>query len=220
MSHALPRPATTHIYPLSLHDALPISATPEQLIKYTKRSLLILTGLMIIFGMLRTEQAAWWNILAWTMRNSATFAPVIAVLFWRLATKEAVVGSMILGFLSGIAWYHLGGWSPDVFYLNVHPVWIGMSVNILTIILITLLQEIRNLSFNFSLVEARVGHYALTAVIVILSILLINFDVIHSYGLTGLLAFAAVLSLFISTVVYIPKTKDEAIMRRKLAKAK
>jgi len=39
--------------------ALRPSATPEQLIKYTKRSLLILTGLMIVFGMLRTEQAAW-----------------------------------------------------------------------------------------------------------------------------------------------------------------
>src|SRR5699024_3402669 len=37
--------------------ALRPSATPEQLIKYTKRSLLILTGLMIVFGMLRTEQA-------------------------------------------------------------------------------------------------------------------------------------------------------------------
>lgn len=200
--------------------ALRPSATPEQLIKYTKRSLLILTGLMIVFGMLRTEQAAWWNILAWTMRNSATFAPVIAVLFWRLATKEAVVGSMILGFLSGVAWYHLGGWSPDAFYLNVHPVWIGMSVNILTIIIITLLQEVRNLAFNFSLIDAKVGHYALAAVIVILSALVINFETIHHYGLTGLLGFTAVLSLFISTVVYIPKTKEQAMVKQKLVKAK
>src|SRR5699024_8080418 len=149
-----------------------------QLIKYTKRSLLILTGLMIVFGMLRTEQAAWWNILAWTMRNSATFAPVIAVLFWRLATKEADVGSMISGFLSGVAWSHLGGWSPVAFYSNVQPRWIGMSVNILTIIIITLRQEVRNLAFNFSRIEARVGHSALPSFVVILSVLVINFDTI------------------------------------------
>src|SRR5699024_12262851 len=100
-----------------LASALLPSSTSEQVIKYTKRSLLIFTCLMIVFGMLRTEQAAWCNILAWTIRNSATVAPVIAVLFWRLASKEAVVGSMILGSLSGVAWYHLGGWSPDAFYL-------------------------------------------------------------------------------------------------------
>src|SRR5699024_11675970 len=66
--------------------ALRPSATPEQLIKYTKRSLLILTGLMIIFVMLRTEQAAWWNIFAWTMRNSANFEQVFALLFFSLST--------------------------------------------------------------------------------------------------------------------------------------
>src|SRR5699024_12333849 len=120
----------------------------------------------------------------------------------------------------GVAWYHLGGWSPDQFYLNVHPVWIGMSVNILTIIIITLLQEVRKLAFNFSLIDARVGHYALIAFVVILSVLVINFETIHHYGLTGLLGFTAVLSLFISTVVYILKTIEEALVRKMLAKAK
>src|SRR5699024_11068542 len=128
-----------------LGGALNPTATPEKLIIYTQRSLLILTGLMIVFGLLRTEQAAWWNVLAWTMRNSATFAPVLAVLFWRAATKEAVVGSMITGFLSGVIWYHLGGWAPDQFYLNVHPVWIGMSVNITSLVAITFVQKLGKL---------------------------------------------------------------------------
>src|SRR5699024_12055771 len=55
-------------------------ASESQLIVYTKVSLLILTVLMIIFGFMRTEQSAWWNVLAWTIRNSATFAPVVAAL--------------------------------------------------------------------------------------------------------------------------------------------
>src|SRR5690625_3158771 len=42
-------------------SALNPKATDKQLIKYTKVSLLILTFLMIGFGMLRTEQSAWWN---------------------------------------------------------------------------------------------------------------------------------------------------------------
>lgn len=201
-------------------QALRPQATPEQLVKYTKRSLLILTVLMIAFGMLRTEQAAWWNILAWTMRNSATFAPVIAVLFWRLATKEAVVGSMILGFLSGVTWYHLGGWAPDQFYLNIHPVWIGMSVNILTLIVITLVQEIRHLEFNFFSPHSKVGHYAVLTASALLITLLINFKVINNYGLIGLFLFAVLLSLFIATVVYIPTTKRQVVTEQKMARAK
>lgn len=201
-------------------QALNPKATSEQLITYTKRSLLILTGLMIIFGLLRTEQAAWWNILAWTMRNSATFAPVIAVLFWKVATKEAVVSSMILGFLSGIAWYHLGGWASDEFFLNIHPVWVGMSVNIITLIVITLLQEIRNLEVNFFSAHAKIGHYALTVGLAILVTLFINFETLNNYGLIGLFVFAVSLSLFITIVVYIPATKTQLISKQRLAKAK
>ena len=66
-------------------------ATEEQLVKYTKISLFILTVLMIVFGMLRTEQSAWWNVLAWTIRNSATFAPVLAALFWPVVTKRLLL---------------------------------------------------------------------------------------------------------------------------------
>lgn len=201
-------------------QALKPHATPEQLVTYTKRSLLILTGLMIIFGMLRTEQAAWWNILAWTMRNSATFAPVIAVLFWRVATKEAVVGSMIFGFLSGVVWYHLGGWAPDQFYLNIHPVWVGMSVNILALILITLIQEVRHLEFNFFSSHVKIGHTASVVGGVILTLLSLNFKTLHSYGLVGLFIFAIVMSLFIAVVVYIPSTRHEVRVKEKLAKAK
>src|SRR5699024_1457044 len=201
-------------------QALNPKASSEQLITYTKRSLLILTGLMIIFGLLRTEQAAWWNILAWTMRNYATFAPVIVVLFWKVATKEAVVGSMVLGFFSGIAWYHLGGWAPDEFFLNIHPVWVGMSVNIITLIVITLLQEIRNLEVNFFSAHAKIGHYALTVGLAILVTLVINFETLNNYGLIGLFVFAVSLSLFISIVVYIPTTKKQLITKQRLAKAK
>ena len=189
-------------------SALYPSASPLQLIKYTKISLLILTGLMIIFGSLRTEQAAWWNILAWTMRNSATFAPVVAALFWRLATKEAVVGSMIAGFLSGIVWYHLGGWLPNQFYLNIHPVWVGMSANIVTIMVITLIQTAKVLKFNFSISTARKGYVALASGALVLLVVALFFTPIYANGLIGIFIFSSLILLFIATIIFIPDVKE------------
>lgn len=190
-------------------SAINPGATSEQLIKYTKRSLLLLTVLMIVFGMARTEQSAWWNILAWTMRNSATFAPVVAVLFWRLATKEAVVGSMAVGFLSGLIWYHLGGWLPNEFYLNIHPVWVGMSANIGTIVLITFVQNARGLKINFASSNARKGYYALLFGSLLLVGLIVQFQAIHHYGLLGIISFSIIISFFIATIIFIPETRSE-----------
>lgn len=190
-------------------SALNPAATSEQLMKYTKRSLLVLTGLMIIFGLLRTEQSAWWNILAWTMRNSATFAPVVAALFWRLATKEAVVGSMLVGFLSGIAWYHLGNWLPSEFYLNIHPVWIGMSANISALVLITLVQNAGVLKINFFSASSRKGYYALTIGAMLTVFSVTKFDMIYESGLFGICLFSILISLFIATIILIPTTKAD-----------
>src|SRR5699024_11183482 len=94
-----------------------------------------------VFGFMRTEQSAWWNVLAWTIRNSATFAPVVAALFWPVVKRRAVLASLCTGFVSGLTWYFLGGWDPELFYLNIHPVWVGSSVNILTIIFVTLFEK-------------------------------------------------------------------------------
>lgn len=169
--------------------------------------------------MLRTEQSAWWNILAWTMRNSATFAPVVAVLFWRLATKEAVVGSMIVGFLSGVTWYHLGGWAPNEFYFNIHPVWIGMSTNITSLTMITLLQNAKMLEVKLFSPAAKKGFYALIAGVIIFVGLLMNYQAIFDYGLLGMFIFSVLICLFIATIIFIPGTKSEAVVRE-LAKAK
>lgn len=187
--------------------AIHAEATEEQLVTYTKRSLLLLTALMIVFGLLRTEQSAWWNVLAWTMRNSATFAPVVAVLFWKLATKEAVVSSMITGFLSGFIWYYLGGWEPNAFYYNIHPVWVGMSINISTIVIVTLLQNATRLKINRSPKSLK-GFYALAIGAIILVGLLTNFQTIFQSGLLGIFLFSILLCLFIATMILIPSARE------------
>lgn len=187
-------------------SAIHPAASSEQLIKYTKISLLVLTGLMILFGMARTEQSAWWNILAWTMRNSATFAPVVAALFWRLATKEAVVSSMIVGFLSGISWYHLGGWLPNEFFLNIHPVWIGMCANIGTIMIVTFIQRAGQFTINLHSPKSKKGYYAITLGIVLLISLITKFESIYVNGLLGIFLFSILMCLFITAIMLIPST--------------
>jgi len=122
-------------------------STEQDLVRYTRWSLVLLTVLMVVFGWLRTEQSAWWNILAWTLCNGATLAPVVAALFWPLATRRAVVASMLVGFASGLSWYWLSDWSPTQFYLGIHPVWIGMSANLVVMVVFTLAETLRRRTF-------------------------------------------------------------------------
>ncbi len=188
-------------------SAINPTATGDQLIKYTKISLLLLTGLMIIFGLLRTEQSAWWNVFAWTIRNSATFAPVIAALFWPVVTKRAVVASLFTGFTSGLLWYYLGGWNPQEFYLNIHPVWIGSSINILTIVLVTLLDNKSEWRIQKS---DRIGYIGLTAALLLTVVNVVYFSPLYESGLFGLFMFAGLLCFFITAIRFVrPEQKEQ-----------
>ena len=190
-------------------SALNPKATDKQLIKYTKVSLLILTFLMIGFGMLRTEQSAWWNVLAWTMRNSATFSPVVAALFWPVVSKRAVNASLFTGFTSGLLWYYLGDWQPNEFYLNIHPVWIGSSINIMTIIITTLFDRKSNWMINAGHRIKR-GYATVTAFVAVTTVSIIYFERLHEMGLTGLLLFIISLLFFIVAIIFIrPKSGKE-----------
>ncbi|MFD0714752.1 sodium:solute symporter [Paenibacillus sp. GCM10027626] len=175
------------------------SADEKRLVTYTKWSLLILTGLMVLFGLLRTEQSAWWNIMAWTIRNSATFAPVVAALFWPQVTRPAVLSSLAAGFVSGLGWYWLGGWDVSKFYLNVHPVWVGMSVNVVTIVAVTLLSTAGSFRIR-KFAEAPVHYFSLAAGILLFVINGLNFAALHDKGLTGLIVFTALIGIFIAII--------------------
>ena len=176
-------------------------ATEAQLIRYTRWSLVALTALMIIFSILRTEQSAWWNILAWTLRNGATLAPVLAVFFWPLATRKAVYASMITGFTAGVLWNHLGGWSATAFFLGTHPVWIGMIANLATLVLVTLATARWQLSTVPS--RRRISLRFTAGTVAALVALFLTFDWLKGYGLVGMGVFIAVfcgsMALFFGT---------------------
>lgn len=190
-------------------SALDPKADNERLVTYTKWSLLLLTGLMILFGLLRTEQSAWWNILAWTIRNSATFAPVVAALFWPQVTRGAVIASLATGFLSGLSWYYLGDWNISNFYMNVHPVWVGMSVNVVTIIAVTLLTSIGSWRIR-RLSDSPAHSLALAAGVVLAVFLTLSFDLLYTKGLLGLIIFSTLVSLFIAAIGLLDSKKMDS----------
>ena len=134
-------------------------------------------------------------------------AAVVAVLFWRLVTKEAVVGSMIAGFVSGISWYHFGGWLPNEFYLNVHPVWVGMSANIIFVVGITLIQQARVLKFDLNVQSLGKVSATVTIGALLLIIAGLFFKPLYASGLIGMVIFMALISLFIATMIFVPDVK-------------
>lgn len=181
--------------------------TKENNIKYTRVSLVILTLLMIFYSLLRTQDSAWWNIFAWVVRNSATFAPVIAALFWSLGTKNAVVSAMIAGFSSGIIWNYLGGWNSIHFYLNIHPVWVGMSMNILFIIFVSIYDKFRNIKFKINNI-ITCGFISVFTGIAFL--IFGGWTLFYEKGLLGLVIFSLIVALFI-LIIKSTELKDKKV---------
>jgi solute:Na+ symporter, SSS family len=170
----------------------PVSSEADY-VRYTKWSLVLLTILMVVFGIARSEQSAWWNILAWTARNSATFAPVLAVLLWRGATRSAALAAMVTGFAAGIAWYELSGWGIANFAFGIHPVWMGMSINITVLMLVSLVT-----TQGWNLRSGIVRHAGVALLVCGISlgfIVYAAFGALQPTGLLGLILFSASLSL-------------------------
>ncbi|WP_167133351.1 sodium:solute symporter family protein [Paramicrobacterium chengjingii] len=184
-------------------------ATEADLVRYTRWSLVLLTILMIGFAFLRTEQAAWWNVLAWTLRNGATLAPVLAAFFWPLATRKAAIPAMVAGFVSGLLWYHWGAWSPTEFFLGIHPVWVGMATNVVVMIALTLVST--RWTWTSDAAARRRGTGFAIATVAAAAVTIPAAPWLHGLGLSGL-AYFAVLAVASTTVFFwtVPASKPDA----------
>ncbi|MFD1707966.1 sodium:solute symporter [Siminovitchia sediminis] len=180
-------------------------ANELQLVRYTKWSLLILTVLMVGFALLRSEQSAWWNVLAWVTRNSATFAPVIAALFWPAVTRHAAFISLFTGSFSGLLWYHLSGWSVNEFFLNIHPVWIGMMVNMITIVIASLIGNMGNWEWKGSV--RSIGFYTFVFSFALMIYMVSSIDFLYKNGVLGLVAMLITSGLFVACMNFIKLKK-------------
>jgi solute:Na+ symporter, SSS family len=184
-------------------------ASEAELVRYTRWALVVLTVLMVIFGLLRSEQSAWWNILAWTVRNSATFAPVIAALVWHGATRQGALAAMVIGFATGLLWYHLSGWGVAQFLYGIHPVWLGMSANILALVLLSLATSSEGwrlsegpalyLGVGLLVIGAAIATYTIQA-----------FAALKPTGVLGLVVFLAALAVS-SGLMMLFHAREEAV---------
>src|SRR5699024_7972062 len=118
-------------------------------------------------------------------------------LFWPVVTKRAVITSLFTGFFSGLLWYYLGGWEPNVFYLNIHPVWVGSSINVLTIMGVTLLDPHAEWFIQTGK-KATTAYFALTLGILLTTVNIFYFDLLYQSGLTGLFLFTTIIAFFIT----------------------
>jgi len=197
--------------------ALRPGANEAELVRYTRWALLVLTILMVIFGVLRSEQSAWWNILAWTVRNSATFAPVIAALLWRGATRQGALGAMVIGFATGLLWYHLSGWGVAQFLYGIHPVWLGMSANILALTLLSLVTSPDGWRLSNG-VAAYLAAGSLIASTAIAAYVIQAFVTLKPTGLLGLVIFLAALTAA-SGLMVLFRPREEAVSANSIAAA-
>ncbi|GBF33664.1 sodium-solute symporter, putative [Desulfocucumis palustris] len=188
------------------------NASNEQLVRYGGYATALLTGVLIVYGFMRAEQAAWWNIFAFNLRNSAVFAPTIAALVWPVASRRATIMTMILGASAGFTWYYLGNFSPAAFYMKVHPMWIGMSVGILTLVLVSIVENRKKISISFEK-NSGFGFLCLALTLLCAYLTAAYTSVLQVTGLLGNLIFLATMGLFTVAIIFVHFKKEDAPVR-------
>ncbi|MCO5385989.1 MAG: hypothetical protein NHB14_09680 [Desulfosporosinus sp.] len=187
------------------------SLNDERKVLYTKYALVALTLEMILLGLMRSENASWWNVLAWTLRNGSTFAPVVVALAWPLATRRGAMAALLGGFISGLAWYALGGWDPVKFFFNIHPVFIGMTFNILLMVLVSMVENAGQWKLKLDQSSGRktLGLVSTAAMIIFGFTAITQFNWLFQKGLIGLNLFLIVAAIFVNVMVFIVPIKSE-----------
>lgn len=186
------------------------SLSDERKVRYTKYALVALTLEMILLGLMRSENASWWNVLAWTLRNGSTFAPVVVALAWPLATRRGAIAALLGGFISGLSWYALGGWDPVNFFFNIHPVFIGMTFNILLMVVVSMVDNAGQWKVKFDQSSGRktLGLVSAAAMILLGFTALTQFSWLYTKGLIGLNLFLIVAAIFVNVIVFVVPKKS------------
>jgi SSS family solute:Na+ symporter len=124
---------------------------------------------------------------------------------------------MVIGFATGLLWYNLSGWGVAQFLYGIHPVWLGMSANIVALVLLSLITSSDGwrlsegsavyLGAGLLIVGATIAAYAIQA-----------FAALKPTGLLGLVIFfAALTAAFGSMVLFRPR--QEAVSTDSVAAA-
>jgi SSS family solute:Na+ symporter len=106
---------------------------------------------------------------------------------------------MVVGFLAGMGWYELSGWGIANFAYGIHPVWLGMSANILVLVLASLFTS--PAGWSLAAGAARYWGGALLIIGAVLAVVATDrFAALRPTGLLGLVIFLAALSLSLGII--------------------
>ncbi len=111
------------------------NATSTQLIRASRISIFILSVLTVGFAIAIPSGIEFWTIVGFVLRNTALFPLIMIGLFWNAISRRAAIIAAIAGACTGIGWYVAR--FPE-FLLDAHPMFVGMVVSILVIVVLTL----------------------------------------------------------------------------------
>jgi SSS family solute:Na+ symporter len=112
-------------------------ASSAQLIRVSRISILLLSLFTIGFAIVLPSGVEFWTIVGFVLRNTALFPLIVIGLFWNAISKRAAIIAAIGGALTGIGWYLA---SYPKFFLGAHPMFVGMIVSILVVVVGTFIE--------------------------------------------------------------------------------
>ncbi|MDA8108028.1 MAG: hypothetical protein M0015_05285 [Betaproteobacteria bacterium] len=142
-------------------------------------------ALIVVYGLARPDQLAWWQVFGLTLRNGAIFAPTVAILVWPGVTRVAAIFSIVVGSASGLIWNALGHFSAQHFFLGVNPMWVGATSGILILIGGALLTARIGMVADLSAMRHKVGLLSASILGIGLIALAKWFDALHAGGYLG-----------------------------------
>ncbi len=115
----------------------------------TRYGLIVQGVLVVIVSLLRPDELAWWRVFGQTIRSGAIFAPTAAYFLWPLATRRGAIWSMTTGVMSSLIWNAVTGFSATRFLLAINPMWVGLTVSALALVVVSLAEHGFARSFRF-----------------------------------------------------------------------
>ncbi|MFZ5646053.1 MAG: sodium:solute symporter family protein [Bacillota bacterium] len=123
------------------------NASSDQLIRASRISIIILSVLTVGFAILIPSGVEFWTIVGFVLRNTGLFPLILIGLFWSAISKKAAIAAAIAGSSTGIVWYLI---KFPSFLFNAHPMFVGMVVSIIVVILGTFLEYRGQMRFSSS----------------------------------------------------------------------